>query len=90
MIIRIFRARPQPGRADELARLAEEISIPFVDGQSGLVARYAGRGAGATGEELVMVSVAGVRPRVNAPTRRRVRPGGARTRTPSLRFAMEP
>ena len=57
MIIRIFRALPQPGAADELARLAEEISIPFVDGQSGLVARYAGRGAGATGEELVMVSV---------------------------------
>jgi heme-degrading monooxygenase HmoA len=57
MIIRIFRARPQPGTADELARLAEEISIPFVDGQPGLMARYTGRGLGATGEELVMVSV---------------------------------
>jgi heme-degrading monooxygenase HmoA len=57
MIIRIFRARPQPGTADELARLAEEVSIPFIDGQPGLVARHTGRGVGATGEELVMVTV---------------------------------
>jgi hypothetical protein len=57
MIIRIFRARSQPGAVDELARLAEEVSIPFVDSQPGLVARYAGSGVGATGDELVMVTV---------------------------------
>jgi heme-degrading monooxygenase HmoA len=57
MIIRVFRARPEPGAADELARLAEEVSIPFVDRQPGLVARYTGRGVGATGEEMVMISV---------------------------------
>ena|SRR5438309_11868677 len=57
MIIRVFRARPNPGAADELARLAEEISIPFVEGQPGLLARYTGRGLGATGEELTMVTV---------------------------------
>jgi len=57
MIIRVFRARPNPGAAEELARLAEEVSIPFVDAQPGLVARYTGRGAGATADELVMVSV---------------------------------
>src|SRR5216684_823720 len=57
MIIRIFRARPQPGADEQLARLAEEVSIPFVDAQPGLVARYTGRGVGATGNELVMVSV---------------------------------
>jgi heme-degrading monooxygenase HmoA len=57
MIIRVFRARPQPGTAGEVARLAEETSIPFVDSQPGLVARYTGRGVGATGEELVMVTV---------------------------------
>lgn len=57
MIIRVFRARPQPGAVDELASLAEEISIPFVDGQPGLVARYTGRGIGTTGDELVMVTV---------------------------------
>jgi quinol monooxygenase YgiN len=57
MIIRVFRARPMPGKVDELVRLAEEIAIPFIEGQPGLVARHTGRGVGATGEELVMVSV---------------------------------
>ncbi len=57
MIIRVFRARPMPGNVGELARLAEEIAIPFIEGQPGLVARHTGRGVGATGEELVMVSV---------------------------------
>jgi hypothetical protein len=57
VIIRIFRARPQPGADEQLARLAEEVSIPFVDAQPGVVVRYTGRGVGATGNELVMVSV---------------------------------
>lgn len=57
MIIRIFRARPKPGMADELAQLVEEVSIPFVDRQPGLLARYAGRGIGSTGEDLFMISV---------------------------------
>lgn len=57
MIIRIFRARPKPGMADELAQLIEEVSIPFVDRQPGLLARYAGRGIGSSGDELVMISV---------------------------------
>ena len=57
MIIRIFRARPKPGMADELEQLIESVSIPFVDRQPGLVARYTGRGIGSTGDELVMISV---------------------------------
>lgn len=57
MVIRIFRARPKPGMADELEQLIESVSIPFVDRQPGLVARYTGRGIGSTGEELVMISV---------------------------------
>jgi heme-degrading monooxygenase HmoA len=57
MIIRVFRARPKPGAFEELIRIAEEVSIPFVDSQPGLIARYTGRGAGATGEELVMITV---------------------------------
>jgi len=57
MIVRVFRARAQPGQTDELARLAQEVSIPFVDSQPGLVARYTGRGVGATGDEVTMVSV---------------------------------
>ena len=57
VIIRVFRARAKPGKADELAQLSEEVSIPFVDGQPGLLARHTGRGVGATGDEFVMVSV---------------------------------
>src|SRR6202165_221177 len=44
MIIRIFRARPKPGMADELAQLIEEVSIPFVDRQPGFLAPCTGRG----------------------------------------------
>ena len=57
MIIRVFSARPKPGMADELAQLIEEVSIPFVDRQPGLLARHTGRGFGATGDELLMISV---------------------------------
>jgi len=57
MIIRIFRARPKAGMADELAQLVEDVSVPFVDRQPGLLARYTGRGIGLTGDELVMISV---------------------------------
>jgi hypothetical protein len=57
MIIRVFRARPAPGSVDELARLAKEVSIPFIDAQPGLVARYTGGGLGARGEELTMITV---------------------------------
>jgi quinol monooxygenase YgiN len=57
MIVRVFRAIPKSGKADELAALLKEISIPFVDGQPGLLARHAGKGFGATGDEIVMISV---------------------------------
>jgi quinol monooxygenase YgiN len=57
MVIRVFRARPIPGASEELTRLAEEVSIPFVDAQPGLLARYTGCGIGATEDELVMVSI---------------------------------
>jgi quinol monooxygenase YgiN len=57
MVIRVFRAKPKTGKADELAALVKDISIPFVDGQPGLLARHTGRGIGATGDEIVMISV---------------------------------
>jgi quinol monooxygenase YgiN len=57
MVIRVFRARPKAGASDECARLAQEVAVPFVDRQPGLVARYTGQGVGATGDELVMISV---------------------------------
>ncbi len=57
MIIRVFRARPKPGKAEELAALVKEVSIPFVDGQSGILARFTGKGVGTTGGEIVMISI---------------------------------
>lgn len=57
MVIRVFRATPKAGKEDELLELIRDVSIPFVDRQPGLVARFAGRGLGATGSEIVMVSV---------------------------------
>lgn len=57
MVVRVFRAKARPGMEDELAQLIETVSIPFVDGHSGLVARYAGRGIGRTNDELLMISV---------------------------------
>jgi heme-degrading monooxygenase HmoA len=57
MVIRVFRARTKPGAFEECARLAEEASIPFVDRQPGLLARYTGKAIGAAGEELVMITV---------------------------------
>ena len=46
MLIRVFRAKPRPGMADELAQLIEEVSIPFVDGQPGLIARHTDAASG--------------------------------------------
>ena len=57
MIIRVFRCTPRPGAVDGLENLAKEVSVPFVDSQPGLVARYTGRGIGGTGDELLMISV---------------------------------
>jgi hypothetical protein len=57
MLIRVFRATPKPGKQDELVRLIEEVSVPFVDGQPGLIGRFTGQGLGATGAEIVMISL---------------------------------
>jgi heme-degrading monooxygenase HmoA len=54
MIIRVFRCTPKAGAAEELERLARDVSVPFVDSQPGLVARYTGRGPG---DEMLMISV---------------------------------
>ena len=57
MVIRVFRALPKPGAADEFAELVRTVSIPFVERTPGLVACYAGRGIGLTADEVVMVSI---------------------------------
>jgi hypothetical protein len=58
MVIRVFRARLKAGHtADELARMAEEATLPSLERERGLVARYAGTGLGETGEEFTVISV---------------------------------
>jgi quinol monooxygenase YgiN len=57
MIIRLFRAKPKPNKAEELTALVKDVSIPFVDGHAGLLARHAGRSVTTADEEIVMISV---------------------------------
>jgi hypothetical protein len=59
MIIRVFRARTKPGHTGaELARMAKEVTIPSsLEGERGLLARYAGTGLGETGEEFTVITV---------------------------------
>ncbi len=47
-------------RRNARRELAEEVSIPFVDRQPGLVARYAGRRLGWSGEEHLVERVVAV------------------------------
>jgi hypothetical protein len=47
MIIRVFRAGTKPSHtAADLARMAKEVTIPSLEGERGLLARYAGTGLG--------------------------------------------
>jgi len=55
-IVRVFRARPKPGKAAELEAQMREHAIPGVAAAEGLVSYTAGTPHGATGEFL-MVSV---------------------------------
>jgi heme-degrading monooxygenase HmoA len=57
MIIRIFRARMQPGMNAEFERMVLELSIPLVEAQKGLIARYSGKPMGSNSDEFVMVSL---------------------------------
>ena len=57
MVIRVFRATARSGMVAELAHLVETVSVPFVDSHPGLVARFAGRGIGASTGDVLMISV---------------------------------
>ena len=56
MIIRVFRARPRPGREVAYERMIREDSVDLVQRQPGLVALHVGKALDGSGE-LVMVSV---------------------------------
>jgi heme-degrading monooxygenase HmoA len=57
MIVRVFRARVRPGMDNEFERMVRELSIPLVDRQRGLIARYSGRPVGGNATEFTMVSI---------------------------------
>jgi hypothetical protein len=48
MVIRVFRARVQPGKQADFEALARRLSVPLVQKQQGLLGFYAGRPGWAT------------------------------------------
>jgi len=57
MVIRVFRARVQPGKQAEFEALARRLSVPLVQKQKGLLGFYAGRPLGHSRDEFVMITL---------------------------------
>ncbi len=57
MIVRIFRARVRAGQLVEFQRRVEQLSIPLVKGQKGMLMYYAGKPMDSGPGEFVMVTV---------------------------------
>lgn len=57
MVIRVFRARVQPGKQADFETLARRLSVPLVQKQQGLLGFYAGRPLGHSHDEFVMVTL---------------------------------
>jgi heme-degrading monooxygenase HmoA len=57
MVIRVFRARVQPGRQAEFEAMARRLSVPLVQKQKGMLGFYAGRPVGHSRDEFVMVTL---------------------------------
>jgi heme-degrading monooxygenase HmoA len=57
MIIRIFRAKIRPGRAQDFERRARALSVPLVRRQPGLLAFFPGRPLLPSDDEFTMVTV---------------------------------
>jgi heme-degrading monooxygenase HmoA len=57
MIIRVFRARVQPGMGATHERMVRDLSIPLVESQQGFITCYTGRPVGSNSDEYVMVSL---------------------------------
>jgi heme-degrading monooxygenase HmoA len=57
MVIRVFRARVQPGKQAEFEALARRLSVPLVQKQKGLLGFYAGGPLGHSRGEFVMVTL---------------------------------
>lgn len=57
MVIRVFRARVHPGKAEEFARFFQETALPVVRNQPGLVRVEMGWPMPPTPDEFLMITV---------------------------------
>jgi quinol monooxygenase YgiN len=57
MIIRIFRAKVRPGKQAQFERMVQQLSIPLVQAQKGMIAFYPGQWAGPADHEFVLVTI---------------------------------
>ncbi len=57
MIVRIFRAKVHRGKQSDFKAKVQQLSIPLVQRQKGLVAFYSGEPMTASPEEFVMVTI---------------------------------
>ncbi|HEX9012346.1 MAG TPA: antibiotic biosynthesis monooxygenase family protein [Anaerolineaceae bacterium] len=57
MIIRIFRAKVRPGKQAEFERMVEQLSIPLVQAQRGMLAFYPGQLIGQHAHEFVLITI---------------------------------
>lgn len=57
MIIRVFRAQVHPGMQQQFKKKVQQLSIPLVQRQKGLVAYYSGEPTETAPGEFVMVTI---------------------------------
>ena len=57
MIVRVFRARVQPGRAEEFREFFRSKALPLVRGQDGLVSAEVGWPLEPDADEFLMITV---------------------------------
>ena len=57
MIIRIFRAKVRPGKQAQFERMVEQLSIPLVQAQKGMIAFYPGQLVGPHAHEFVLITI---------------------------------
>ncbi len=57
MIIRIFRAKVRPGKQAQFERMVEQLSIPLVQAQKGMLAFYPGQLITQHEHEFVLVTI---------------------------------
>ncbi len=57
MFIRVFRAKVRPGKQVQFERMVEQLSIPLIQAQKGMVAFYPGQLVGPSDHEFVLITI---------------------------------